>query len=125
MPLTLRLFPQVLAICTLPPETDLPMTDTDFYSITRTPDELSLVLPETDIPPGATSESGWRCFYVEGSLPFDAVGILAGLSAPLAAADISIFSVSSYKTDYLLVRQNDLEKACVTLIYAGYSISEL
>ncbi len=122
MPLTLRLLPQILAICTLPPEADPPMTDTDFYSITRTPDELSLVLPETDIPPGATCEAGWRCFYVDGSLPFDAVGILAGLTAPLAAADISIFSVSSYKTDYLLVRQDDLEKACVTLTDAGYSI---
>ena len=56
MPLTLRFFPQVLAICTLP--------------------------PETDIPPGATSESGWPCFYIEDPLPFDAVGILAGLTAP-------------------------------------------
>jgi hypothetical protein len=96
--LALGIFLQVLAICALP--------------------------SETDIPPGATSESGWRCFYVEGPLPFDAVGILAGLTAPLAAA-ISIFSVFSYKTDYLLVRLNDLEKACVNLIYAGYSISEL
>ena len=92
MPLTLRLLPQILAICTLPPEADPPMTDTDFYSITRTPDELSLVLPETDIPPGATCESGWRCFYVDGSLSLD---ILADLTAPLAAAEISIFSVSS------------------------------
>ena len=122
MSLTLRLLPQILAICTLPPEADPPMTDTDFYSITRTPDELSLVLPETDIPPGATCESGWRCFYVDGSLSLDAVDILADLTAPLAAAEISIFSVSSYKTDYLLVRQVDLKKACVTLTDAGYSI---
>ncbi len=122
MALTLRLLPQILAICTLPPEADPPMTDTDFYSITRTPNELSLVLPETGIPPGTTCESGWRCFYVEGVLPFDAVGVLADLTAPLAAADISIFSVSSYKTDYLLVRQVDLKKACVTLTDAGYSI---
>ena len=122
MQLSLRLFSTPLAVCTLPPDAITLTPNTDFYSITRTPDELSLVLPEANVPPGATAEAGWRCFYVEGPLPFDAVGILAGLTAPLAAADISIFSISTYKTDYLLVRQDDLEKACKTLTDAGYSI---
>lgn len=122
MPLTLHLLPQTLAICTFPPNTIPPTPNTDFYSITRTPDELSLVLPTTDIPPGATAELDWRCLYIKSPLPFDAIGILAALTAPLAAANISIFSLSTYKTDYILVRQEDLEQTCQTLNDAGYSI---
>ena len=111
-----------LAVCTLPPDAAIPALDTDFYSLTRTPDELSLVVPESLAPSDATIEPGWRCLQVQGPLPFNIVGVLAGLTAPLAAAGISIFSLSTYQTDYLLIQQDDIERACHTLSDAGYTI---
>lgn len=122
MPLTLQLLPQTFALCTLPPDATIPALDTDFYSLTHTPDELSLVVPESLAPSDATIEPGWRCLQVQGPLPFDMVGVLAGLTAPLATANISIFSLSTYQTDFLLIRQNDIDRACQTLSDAGHSI---
>ena len=122
MPHTLHLLQETLAVCSLPPDTIPRIPAADFWAIVRTPDELSLVVPEAEIVPGAIVELGWRGLYVEGPLPFEAIGILAGLTTVLAAAGVSIFSISTYRTDYLLLCQHDLEKACGTLVKAGYSV---
>ena len=72
-------------------------------SITRTPDELSIVCPEEAVPPDdVTSEDGWRALKVPGPIPFETTGVLAGIAAPLAAAGISIFAISTFDTDYVL-----------------------
>jgi hypothetical protein len=94
----------------------LPSLETDgFLSVSRT---LS-----SEVPVGATAEPGWRCLKVEGPLPFEMTGILAALSAPLAKAEIPIFVVSTYDTDYLLVKGADLDNACVALRGEGHVIA--
>jgi hypothetical protein len=93
-----------------------------FLSITRTADELSVVSLSAEVPEWARSEAGWRCLKVEGPLPFEMTGVLADLSEPLAGAGIPIFVVSTYDTDYLLVRARDLETACSSLRDAGHVV---
>ena len=94
-----------------------------FLSMTRTDDELSVVSASTDVPAGAGAETGWRCLRVEGPLPFEMTGVLADLSAPLAKAEIPIFVVSTYDTDYLLVKAVELENACSALRDEGFVIA--
>jgi hypothetical protein len=93
-----------------------------FLSMTRTDDELSVVSASTDVPAGAWAETGWRCLRVEGPLPFEMTGVLAALSAPLAQAEIPIFVVSTYDTDYFLVKAGDLERTCTTLSDEGFVV---
>jgi len=93
-----------------------------FLSMTRTNDELSIVSPATDVPSGSQVEDGWRCLRVEGPLAFELTGVLAELSAPLARAEIPIFVVSTYDTDYLMVKAADLNRACNTLRNEGHSV---
>lgn len=113
----LTILRQRLAVCrmesaALPP--DLP-SDEPFYSLTRTRDELSLVCREEVVPDGAMHEGGWRAFRVEGPLPFSLTGVLAALSAPLAEGGISVFAISTYDTDYLMVKEEQLEEAAAFL----------
>lgn len=96
----------------------------NFLSITRTDDELSIVSASANVPVEADSETGWRCLLVEGQLGFEMTGVLAGLSAPLARAGVPIFVVSTYDTDYLLVKAVDLEKACLALQGEGHVITQ-
>lgn len=93
-----------------------------FLSMTRTDDELSIVAPSTNAPVGAGTETGWSCLRVEGPLAFEMTGVLAALSAPLAKAEIPIFVVSTYDTDYLLVKAANLERACATLKDEGHVV---
>ena len=105
---------------------DAPLPSIDasrFLSMTRTDDELSVVSPSKDVPIGATVETGWRCVRVEGPLPFEMTGVLASLSAPLATAEIPIFVVSTYDTDYLLVKVANFERACATLKDEGHVVA--
>ena len=83
-------------------------------SVTRTPHELSIVCPSATVPQGVPCEAGWRAFTVEGKLEFSAVGVLAAILNPLAEAGISILSISTFDTDYVLVRTAILEagKGC-------------
>lgn len=91
-----------------------------FLSITRTPDELSIVCAEDDAPENAMVEGGWRAMKVEGPLDFPLVGILVSISAPLAEAGVSIFAVSTFDTDYVLVKEENLERAVSALEGAGH-----
>jgi hypothetical protein len=94
----------------------------NLVSITHSGDELSVVCPEERAPEGITAARGWRCLRVVGPLDFALVGILAALAVPLAAAGVSIFAVSTYDTDYLLVPGQDLETAIQALAVAGHTV---
>ena len=80
------------------------------WSATRTRDELSLVCDEALVPAGARVESGWRAFMLQGPIPFDQTGVIAGLTEPLAAAEIPVFVLSTFDTDYLLVREPQVDR---------------
>lgn len=120
----MRLLADRFAVCRLAPEDEVPagLDNSTLLSITRTPSELSIVCRELPDLPGRV-EAGWRCLVVEGTLEFHQVGILASLAHPLAAAGVSIFVVSTYDTDYLLVKQYKLEMALAALTRAGHTIS--
>jgi hypothetical protein len=81
------------------------------WSVTRTAHELSLVCDEQQVPAGARAETGWRAFALEGPIPFDQTGVIASLTVPLAAAEIPVFVLSTFDTDYLLVREVHVERA--------------
>jgi uncharacterized protein len=124
--LTLQLLKQTYAVCRLEQGASLPgsITAGEFYSITATPEEISLVCPEEAVPPGGCCEKGWRCLRVAGPLNFSLTGILASLASPLAAAEISIFAVSTYNTDYILVKAGDLTRAVAVLGNAGHAVRD-
>ena len=123
MSLSLHLLPERYAICRLPPDAPLPEPPAaSLWSATRTADELSVVLPETARDPRWRAETGWRCFQVAGPIDFSLTGVLASLTAPLAEADLSLFAISTYDTDYLLVREESLAAASAALTAAGQRI---
>lgn len=91
-----------------------------FWSLTRTRDELSLVIAAQRLPPGITVvEPGWSALQVIGPLDFSMVGVLSALAQPLAAARISIFALSTFDTDYILLRSTDAEHAETVLRAEG------
>ncbi len=94
----------------------------DLFSITRTVDELSVVCRQDSIPVDIRSSRGWKCIKVEGPLDLSMTGVLASLAVPLTGAGISIFALSTYDTDYLMVKEADLENVIVTLDGEGHSI---
>ena len=122
--LTLDLLPERLAICLLPPDAPLAQwaLDCKFVTVSRTPEELSIIVPENQVPPEVKCEKHFRALKVKGPLEFNAVGILASLTGPLAEAGISIIAISTYLTDYILVRQKDFEKTVKTLQNCGHAI---
>ena len=121
---TLTLLPDTLAICRLEADSEMPSWATagDFFSITRTADELSVICLQGQVSEGIRCESGFRCYKVDGPLDFGLTGILASLTTVLAQAGISILAFSTFDTDYLLVKEEQLEKATETLLEAGYSV---
>jgi uncharacterized protein len=123
--LSLRVLAGELAICRLPADAPAPaLTErAPLLSITRTAEELSIVCPVTDAPPGAEVEAGWRALRVAGPLDFALTGILAAIAAPLARAGIPIFAVSTFDTDYVLVREAALDAAIEALRQAGHEVS--
>ncbi len=127
-PRTITIQPGRLAVCRLDPDAPLPAwlfhAESHFLSLTRTSEETSIVCPEDDLPPSLTkAEHGWRALKLEGPIPFDETGVLVGLASPLAAAGIPLFALSTFDTDYLLVRERDLARAREALS-AHYVIRE-
>lgn len=120
----LTLAPERFAVCKLPPSAPIPPLPlhASLVAVTITPEECSLVLPEEAAPSGAAVEAGWRALRVAGVLDFSLTGVLASLATPLAQADVSIFAVSTYDTDYLLVREASLDAALAALRAAGHTI---
>jgi hypothetical protein len=115
----LAVLPGTLAVCRLPASDRIPSWALElhegFVSITRTPDELSIVCPQEAVPPDTQVEEGFRALKVPGPIPFEQTGVLASIATPLAAAGISIFAVSTFDTDYVLVRETDLDRALAAL----------
>ncbi|MDH3744759.1 MAG: ACT domain-containing protein, partial [Acidobacteriota bacterium] len=95
----------------------------EFLSITQTENELSIVCAEGREPDDAQIEPGWKALCVRGPLDFSEIGILASLTVPLAEAGVSVFVISTYDTDYVLVREPDLERARLALTAAGQTLS--
>jgi hypothetical protein len=123
--LLLSLLPGRLAVCRLGPNEAIPdwVFAAPFWSITRTDEELSLILPEELVPSSWKAEKGWCCLKVLGPLDFSITGVVASLSTPLAQAGVSILAISTYDTDYLLVRNGDVDRAKEVLIDHGHRIS--
>ncbi|HEX4954394.1 MAG TPA: ACT domain-containing protein [Thermoanaerobaculia bacterium] len=121
--LTLSRLPGRWAVCRLPPGDPLPPRLPDgFWSITRTPFELSLVIPEEVAPDGYPLETGFAAFIVAGPLDFAWTGILADLTGALAEAGISVFAVSTFDTDVLLVREDRVEEAVAAWTGRGHVV---
>ena len=125
-PLALELLPGRRAVCRLGAGEAVPewAWRSPWLALTRTPEELSLVCDEELVPAEVRAVGGWRCLRVSGTLDFAEIGVLASLSGCLTQAAVSLFAVSTYDTDYLLVQQRDLERALAALVGAGHSIEE-
>ena len=122
--LVLKVLDGGYSIHRLDPDGDVPamVFAGEFSFVAHTDDELSVVCP-SDIPLESSKvEPGWSCLKVLGPLGFDLTGILSGISSALAQAHISIFAVSTYDTDYVLVRSDDLDRTRNTLQQAGYRL---
>jgi len=121
--LQLSLLPERYAIVGLSPLADLPKwaVQGPFFSVTRTSEELSIVVEESRVPEGIQSQGDWRVIKVHGPFVLSEVGVLAALAGPLAAARISLFVVSTFDTDYLLVSSESLDAAIGVLERAGHT----
>ncbi len=123
--LTLSLLSNRLAVCRLEAGAPVPTwaLTGDFYTLSHTPEELSIVCNEAAVPAGTRAESGWRVIKVEGPLDFALTGILAGLAGTLAQAGASLFAISTFDTDYILVKEKDLSQAIRALEEAGHRVN--
>ena len=120
----LKKLPYALTVCKLDSAEHIDL-NADFYFIGRTDEELSLVCRTESTPENTIArEDGWRGFRIEGTLDFSLIGILAPITAILAENKIGIFAVSTYNTDYVLVKEENYEKALAVLEAAKYEIEE-
>lgn len=125
--LTLELLEGDFGVCRLSAETPIPSwcQQGDFYSITKTKDELSIVCLEAYIPSDMQPvEANWRILKIVGPLDFSLIGILSKISQLMAECGISIFALSTYETDYILVKQDKVRQAIEALIASGYHVVE-
>lgn len=121
---SLRVIPGCFAVSRLAADDQLPTwVDGEFYSISRTSNELSIVCEQQFVPEDVKSEQNWALLAVSGPLEFTAVGVIASLTDPLAEAGISVFVLSTFDTDYLLIGKDSLVKAKNVLTGAGHSIT--
>ncbi|MDJ0987790.1 MAG: ACT domain-containing protein [Desulfobacterales bacterium] len=122
--LSLKILPEQMAVCRFDSTSELPdwIDQSAFYSITRTQEELTIVCREALVPPGTKCERGWRCFRVQGVLDFSEIGIMFSITQPLAKSGVSVFVISTYDTDYFLVKEKELPKAIDALTAAGHQI---
>ncbi|MGO4381674.1 ACT domain-containing protein [Pseudoduganella sp. RAF53_2] len=123
--MNLSLGKSTLAVARLAVDADIPqwaLGKMEFCSISRTQDELSIVCDENAVPAGMKAEMGWRALKIDGPLDFGLTGILASVATPLAKAGISIFVVSTFDTDYVLVKQDRVAAAAVALRGAGHTV---
>lgn len=116
--------PGRLAVSRLPPGASLPdWVRGTITSVTRTPDELSIICDEAAVPSGIRSARGWLALRVEGAMPFEMTGVAAALTGPLAAAGIGLLLVATFDTDYLLVQEASFEGALQALRAAGHTVT--
>jgi uncharacterized protein len=128
MSLNLTLLPEQYAICQFPVDAPVPTwaVKPGLFSITRTADELSVLCLESHVPVDATGkiERGWRAFKFEGPFAFEMTGVLLSVARPLAETGVGIFAVSTYDTDYVLVREIQLQPAITALVRADHKVKE-
>jgi hypothetical protein len=118
-----RVHPERLAIARLPRDAELPAwVAGGFVNIARTPDELSIVCAQASVPRDAVHERDKIALGIEGTVPMTTVGILAALCGALAAAEVPVFVVSTYDTDWLLVSAAKLESARRALESLGHVV---
>jgi|SRR6267142_6436896 len=120
----LTLLPEHFAISQLAADAPLPQwaTQGSFFSVTRTGDELSIVSELARVPAGVHSQPAWRILKVHGPFALSEIGVLSALAAPLVKAKISLFALSTFGTDYLLVTAETLSAAINALSQAGNTI---
>jgi hypothetical protein len=122
--LTFIILRKMFAICRL--DKDAPIPDWafqgGFFSVTRTEDELSIVCPLINVPKGIICNQGWSCLKVKGPLDLSSTGIISSIAKTLEKEGISLFIISTYDTDYVMVKEKDLEKAVFALTEAGQRI---
>jgi hypothetical protein len=110
------------AVCRLPACAPWPVPRPGaLWSITRTAEETSVVCLRENAPGGARVEGGWRALKLEGPIPFEEIGVLSALSGSLAAAGLSVFALSTFDTDYILVKETSLTGALEALAKAGFA----
>ena len=126
MVLTLKSVPGAFAVCRLPAGTALPdwFRPGGFASVSWTDDELSIACDESQVPAEVQCERDWRCLMLQGPFAFDLTGVLLQVLQPLAAADIGIFAVSTFDTDYVLVKGDAFEQAKQALRESGLVLIE-
>ena len=123
--LRFSVLPGSFAVLRLAPDAEVPveLLGPPFHSLTRTPAELSVVCPEgPHVPVAARVEAGWAVLSLVGPFPFELVGILASVLVPLARAGIGIFALSTFDTDYVLVKREGLDAAIAALSSAGHEL---
>ncbi|MBE7067161.1 MAG: ACT domain-containing protein [Ruminococcaceae bacterium] len=114
-----------LTVCKVSSEKEIDM-NMDFYFIGKTHEEISLVCPTKEAPANTIErEDGWRAFRIKGTLDFALVGILSRISTILADNKIGIFAVSTYNTDYILVKKDNWERALAVLEDKGYEVDSI
>jgi uncharacterized protein len=120
----LHLLPGRMAICRLDPEEEWPpwAGSTVLSSVTRTQAEMTVVCQEENVPAGITCNESWRCLQIGGVLDFCETGILSSLTAPLAAESIPVYALSTYSTDLILIKEEDLSRAVPALSRAGHRV---
>jgi hypothetical protein len=122
--LTMKLLKEKYGVCRLDKKDLIPAwaQEGEFFSITKTLDELSIVCIEDNIPRDIKCEKDWRILKIEGPLDFALIGILASISTILAQKGISIFAISTYDTDYILVKDSEIDNAIEALVNENYEI---
>ena len=111
-----------LTVCKVGTEKDIDLT-MEFYSVGKTDEEISLVCPTENVPLNTTArEDGWKAFRIQGCLDFSLVGVLSKISAILADNQICIFAISTFNTDYILVKRDDFDRALAALEKEGYTV---
>lgn len=125
--LTLSVMDGLYAITKFPRGAAIPVWATSgaFFSVTRTPEELSVVAAENSVPPETDASRGWHLLKVHGPFAFNETGVVAALAAPLTRVGVAIFVISTHDTDYLLVQQEEIPVAVETLEHAGHRILHL
>ena len=123
--LKLSLLKAKYAICTLSNNAPIPdwALKEILASITRTDKELTIVCRQEIIPSEIQSDLNWRCFKIDGSFDLNQIGVISSISSPLADAGISIYVISTYDTDYFLVKEENLDQTISTLSNSNHSIT--
>lgn len=123
MKLKLQILDSEFSVCQLKPDAPIPawvdLTSQSFFSISRTAEELSIVLPSWAVPDDTKAQREFICFRVVGELAFDVIGVIAAISQTLAGIEIPILSISTYNTDYFLISKSNQTDAVSALTESG------